>query len=196
MAVNPLSNEKELLAKIANRDQHAFKIIFDHYRPLVYTFSLKYLKSTLQAEEAVQEIFLKIWRLENRLLEINDLENFILTVSRNKSIDMLRRMKLEVKHVVEFESGFEVSSNDTEEAILLKDTKKILDEAIALLPPQQKLVYTLCHVEGRKQEDVAKELQLSPETIKRHSKLALKFIRNYLDSNTELSIILIILKLI
>jgi RNA polymerase sigma-70 factor (ECF subfamily) len=113
MANNSLLNESELLAKIAEGDQRAFKIVYDRYRPQVYTFSLKYLKSTVQAEEVVQEIFLKIWRLKERLLEINDIESFILTIARNKSFDLLRKMKLEAKYMAEIDSGIEMQSNAT-----------------------------------------------------------------------------------
>ncbi len=196
MATKPLHNEQELLANIAIGDQNAFRVIYDHYRPLVYTFSLKYLKQAEQAEEVVQETFLKLWRLGEQLLQVNNLESYILTMSRNRCLDFLRRMKLEAMHLQPITDDVDDYTNDTEEAILLKDTKRVLDEAVALLPPQQQLVYTLCHIQGRRQDEVAKELQLSPETVKRHMKLALKFLRQYMGTHTDITIILIILKII
>lgn len=48
MAIKSLHNEQELLANVANRDQNAFRIVYNQYRPLVYSFSLKYLKSAEQ----------------------------------------------------------------------------------------------------------------------------------------------------
>lgn len=196
MAFKPLQNEQELLAKIAKGNQNAFRIIYDHYRPLIYSFSLKYVKSPEQAEEIVQETFLKLWRLGVQLLKVNNLESYLLTMSRNRCMDFLRRIKLEAAHIESITGGIDVYTNDTEESILLRDTKKILDEAVALLPPQQQKVYKLCHIEGRKQDEVAKELQLAPETVKRHMKLALKFLRQYVGTRTDIAIILIILKII
>jgi len=195
MSITKHPDESELLVKIAGRDQRAFKMIYDHYRPLVYSFALKYLKSAEQSEEVVQEVFLKIWRLQDQLLTIHTLDSYILTMTRNRSFDFLRRMKLEFVHMEPLSFHIDHSSNDTEEGILLRDTKRVLDAGIALLPPQQRLVYTLCHIEGKKHEDVASELQLSPETVKRHMKLALKFLRSYLGKHTDISAILIILKL-
>lgn len=195
MAVRSFVNESELLRQIANGDQRAFKLIFDRYRPQIYTFSLKYLKSELQAEELVQEVFLKLWRLEDRLTTIKDLENYLLTLSRNKSFDMLRRMKLEARSMEPL-GDWDRLTNDTEEEILLNDTRKVLNDGIALLPPQQKQVYQLCHQEGLKYEEVAAKLNLSPQTVHRHMKLALHFLRDYLSKHTDVAAILIILKLL
>lgn len=195
MAILPIIDEVELLAKIAVGDQYAFKIIYDHYRSQVFTFSLKYLKSTLQAEELVQEVFLKLWKLEGRLLEIKNLENFILTLSRNKAFSMLRRMKLEAKKIDTISDYDDYSVNDTEEGIMLNDIRQLLDKGISLLPPKQKLVYELCHQDGLKYEQAAKVLDVSPETIKTHMKLALRFLRNYLIKYTDLAILFVLLRL-
>lgn len=196
MTIKPLDNEQQLLTNMAQGDQNAFRKIYDHYRPLVYGFSLKYLKSPEQAEEVVQETFLKLWRFGEGLLDIKQLDSYMLTMSRNRCMDVLRRMKLEAMHIEPLTDDLDSYTNETEERILLNDTKKLLDEAIAQLPPQQRLVYTLCHIQGRRQDEVAKELQLSPETVKRHMKLALKFLREYLGTHTAITIILIILKII
>ncbi len=196
MIKHPPHLEAEWLAQIANRDHRAFKTVYDHYRPLIYSFALKYLKSSEPAEEVVQEVFLKFWRMEHSLLDIGNLNNFLLTMTRNRALDVLRRMKLERTYAFPLEAASEELSHDTEEAILLRDTKKVLDDAVALLPPQQQLVYTLCRIEGLKHEEAAKRLELSPETVKRHMKLALKFLRSYAGSRTDITVILIILKLL
>ncbi|TCC98460.1 RNA polymerase sigma factor [Pedobacter hiemivivus] len=195
MPISALNNETELLARISNRDESAFKVIYELYRAQVFTFALKYLRSTLQAEELVQEVFLKLWKLEKRLLEINDLENYILTLSRNKSFSMLRRMKLEAKNIEPLADYQDFPINDTEEEILLNDARQLLNKGILLLPPKQKLVYELCHQEGLKYDQAAKILNVSPETIKTHMKLALRFLRHYLSKNTDMAILLILFRL-
>ena len=191
-----LAEELQLLSKIAEGDHHAFKLFYDHYRSLVYNFALKYLRSPELAEEAVQEIFLKLWRQGTRLKEINNPEHYLMSVSRNRCIDLLRQMRIESIHMQQLSANKQTElTNETEEQLILRETRKILEEGIALLPPQQKLVYTLCHTEGRKQIEVASELQLSPNTVKRHMKLSLKFLRDYMTYHTDITIIIIILKL-
>lgn len=189
-------SEKELLDKISGQDQYAFKLIFDAYRPQVYTFALKHLKSSLQAEEAVQEVFLKLWRLEDRLKEVRDLENFLLTLTKNKSLDMLRRMKLEAKNFGEMPEDYEGESNDTEDLVLLNETRRILDKGVTLLPKQQQLVYELRNQQGLDMEQIAKKLDISPITAQRHLNMALTFLRTYVRNHTDVAAIIIILKLL
>lgn len=196
MATYPLSNEQELLFGIARGEERAFKTVYYHYCPLVYAFSLKYLKSHDRAEEVVQEIFLKLWRMGQQLRQIKNLENFLLAMSRNRSIDHLRQMKLETVHQDFLRHEIGDYCNSTEEVILLKETNKIVEKGITLLPTQQKLVYTLCRTEGRPHSEVARELQLSPETVKRHMKLALRFLRSYVASHTDLTLMLVVFNLI
>jgi RNA polymerase sigma factor (sigma-70 family) len=86
--------------------------------------------------------------------------------------------------------------NDTEEEVLMKDIRNVLDKAVDLLPLQQKQVYKLCQQQGLKYEEAAERLQLSPLTVQTHMKRALKSVRAYVQSNTDIVIILIILKLL
>ncbi|MNY10648.1 ECF RNA polymerase sigma factor SigE [compost metagenome] len=79
---------------------------------------------------------------------------------------------------------------------MLKDTKELLQSGINLLPPQQKLVYQLCHQEGLKYEEVAEKLNLSPLTVKSHMQHALRFLRAYVVKNGDLAIAFLLLKIL
>jgi RNA polymerase sigma-70 factor (family 1) len=195
MAVKNLFNETELLDKIAKGDQRAFKIIYERYHQKIYIFSLWYLKSELDAEEVVQEIFLKLWLLGEEIAQIRNLEIYLRTLTRNRSLDGLRRKALELKAEKKRDSDWQEGHNDTEEQILLNDTKRVLQEAIDQLPKQQKLVYQLCSQDGLKNDEVAKQLNLSPLTVRTHMKLAQRFLRNYVVAHTEVAALLIILKI-
>jgi RNA polymerase sigma-70 factor (ECF subfamily) len=116
-------------------------------------------------------------------------------VARNLAIDLLRRKELAYKAEKDLGAGWNESHNDTEEQVLLNDTRKVLEAAIELLPEQQRLVYKLCHQEGLKYHEVAKKLNLSTHTVQSYMKLALRFLRNYISSHTDVAVILIIFKL-
>ena len=195
MSERYLYNESDLLNKIASGDSRAFAIVYEHYRKRIYTVSLQYLRSETQAEDAVQEIFLKLWRLEDHLKAVKNLEAYLMQLTKYKCLNMLRRVKLESLHIEPMPEEFDAVDSDTEDQILLNDTRKVVNDGIALLPPQQKLVYNLCHVEGMKYEEVAQKLQLSPETVRSHLKLALRFLRVYVSKHTDVAAILIILKM-
>lgn len=195
MVINALNDENELLRNIAAGNQSAFRVIYDRFRKKIYTFSLKMLKSELLAEEVVQEAFLKVWQLGDDITKITHLEAYLVILARNRSLDMLRRLELENKVERATAHNWQEGHNETEEQILLNDTRQILLAGIECLPPQQKLVYQLCHQEGLKYEEAAQRLNLSPLTVKKHMQLALQFLRNYIAKHTDIAVAVIILRL-
>lgn len=195
MRVNPFPNEQSALIKIAAGDHQAFREVYDFYYQPIYKYALHLLKSELLAEEIVQETFLKIWINRIRLTEILNLESYLVTIARNRSLDILRQSALRYRNDQTLKSTFEFSTNETEEQIILKDTRLILAEAIAQLPPQQRQVYELCKQQGLKYDEVARIMALSPLTVQSYMKIASRAVREYMDKNTDIIIIAIILRL-
>lgn len=190
-----LLDEQDLLEKISIGDIKAFGLIYERYYNHIYTFSLQLLKKDVLAEEVVQEAFLKLWRQGYKLKEVRNLEAFLVTIARNRALDILRKTKLEIKTAEQYHHEWCEMHNETEESITLKETKQILDDAIQRLPRQQMLVYQLCHQQGLKYEEAAKELNLSVFTVQSYMKLALKNLRKQLAGHKELTVLFIILKL-
>ncbi len=195
MAVAALYQDHELLERVARGDERAFDLIYHAYSKKVYLFALKTLQSETLAEEVVQEVMLKVWKMGEELLKINSLEAYLRTVSRNISLNVLRRQEVESRADQLMAVNWTESHNDTEEQVLLNDTRKILNDAINLLPEQQREVYKLCRQQGLKYDEVAQQLNLAPSTVATHMKLALRFLRVYLQKNTDLAVLLIIFKL-
>lgn len=180
-----LENERSaheclLLQKIADGDETAFKVIFDSYRKKVYSYALKIIKSQVAAEDVLLDVFLKIWQHRD-LTEVKNLESYLKITTRNTTLKVLRRRQLELRVNEEMCRTWHEEQYETEQAIDLNDTSHILQEAIGLLPPQQKLVYTLCREEGLKYSEAAERLSLSPLTVKTHMQHALRFLRKYLS---------------
>lgn len=196
MAGRNLSEERELLAKIAEGDQMAFKKIYDTYFSRTYAFSFYVLHSRELAQEVVQEVMLKLWQMGFEVLDIQNLEAYLKTLAKRRAIDVLRRRELEKRIEKQMQSGWEEEHNETEQAIVLNETRKIIEEGISLLPHQQRLVYQLCRQSGMKYEEVAEQLNIAPGTVQKHMKLALKFLRLYVQDRSDLAVLLIIFKLL
>ena len=195
MAVKPLFDDLLLLQRIAEGDQNAFRMIYNRYSKKVYLFALRILNSENEAEVVMQEIMLKIWQRED-LSQIVNLEAYLKISSRNYCYNVFRREKRQARATSEFKKEWVEDHNETEERILLNDTQRILSDAVNLLPPQQKIVYQLCHQEGLKYEEAAQRLNLSTLTVQSYMKLALRFLRNHMSKHTGNAALLIIFKLL
>ena len=163
-----------IIAQVAGGDQLAFRKLFDVYRNKVFTYAIRYLKSREQAEEIVQNVFLKIWLKRDSLIEIKNFGGYLRTVTNNATLDALKKRASEYKHKNESLQEWSDLDNATEEAIFSKDAQSYVNQALDKLPKQQRLVYQMCHIEGLKQKEVAERLNISPLTVKVHLREAIK----------------------
>ncbi|SMC94161.1 RNA polymerase sigma factor [Pedobacter africanus] len=195
MVIKPLHEEAELLAKIAEGDQLAFKVIYDQYHRQVYNFAFKWIQEKESAQEIVQETMLYLWQLGHKLKDIHNLEAYLKTIAKRKAIDVFRTKVLQEKSVRVLATAYIDGHNDTEEGILMREARNILAEGISQLPAQQQQVYRLCQQQGLKYEEAARQLGISHGTVQTHMKLALKFLRTHVLKNTDVAALLVILKL-
>jgi len=174
-----LLNETELLARIAGGDEHAFRVVFEHYQQLTFTFAQKITRSNSHAEEIVQDIFLKIWFNRNHLQDIENFGGYLNKLVRNHALNLLRHEAVVSR--VKTELGLNSTENDlgTQQKLDYKETKKLLDDIVSKLPEQQRRVYALCHFEGLKYDEAAAQLNISTDTVHYHMKRALATIREH-----------------
>ncbi len=183
-----LSDERVLLEKIAGGDEDAFRVLFNAYRNLVYTYALRILQSKDAAEDVVQDVFLKLWLKKHDLPEISVVDAYLPIVTRNHILKILRRKGIETQTLGAAGQHPNDYHNETQDLIEYNDTKRILEHAIDKLPPRQQMVYRLCHREGLSYDEAALRLGISSLTVKTHMQQALRSIRHFLKNNTDVGI--------
>jgi len=183
-----LTDEKLILDKISGGDQQAFGSLFNFYKNKVYGYALSILQSEIQAEEIVQDVFIKLWIKRAQMSDIDNFGGFLRTLVKNDTLNALKKIANEQKQHQIIQLEHSDIDFGTEDSIQFKETKQILALAIEKLPPQQKLVYNLCNVEGLKQKDVAEKLNISTSTVKTHLRDAVKSIKFYLNNHDEMKI--------
>lgn len=176
----PLTNENDLLTRLANGDERAFSAIFHHYRHKIYSYAFHLSGDAAQADELVQETFLKVWLHRDKLPHILRFDNWLFTVARNQVFDMLKGMAREAAFRRQVAGLAEPGANSVEDQMLSRENETRLREALDKLPPQQKLIFTLSRHRGLKHEEIADQLKISRHTVKTHLVQALKTLRGVL----------------
>jgi RNA polymerase sigma-70 factor (family 1) len=185
--------DQNLLAQIAAGDEHAFRVLFDAQSSRVYGYALKLTRSQDLAEEVVQDVFMKIWINRANICEIQNIEAYLITFTRNHTFNALKRVAIEEAAKARLSRKLEEAHHETEEAVNFSESQNILNKALDRLPPQQRLVYSLCHEEGLKYEEVAQRLNISRLTVKAHMQQALRTLRSHFSGFA--TVILIVLPL-
>jgi RNA polymerase sigma-70 factor (ECF subfamily) len=180
-----LHNENALLERVAQGDESAFRIVFDHYRDAIFAFSLKVTRHESIAEEIVQDVFLKIWINRSGLGDVRNFADFLYIIARNHTFNSLRSLARERKLLIDTSADLQIAGVSTEAIIVQRDYDRLLLQAVAQVPPQQKLVYTLGRQQGLSREEIAAQLHISPGTVKVHMAQALRTLRAYFKNHPD-----------
>lgn len=192
MALYDTYSDNDLFILISRGNESAFTEIFHRYDKRLFPFVLKMVKTEAIAEEIIQEIFIKLWVNRNKLAAIDRPDAYLLTIAFNHTLDQIKKGIKERKMLHELAGRLknEVSYN-TEDTLLLRGSIALVEQAVDQLPPQQKRVYTLSRQQGLKNEEIAKTLAISPNTVRNHLAEALRSIRFYLEEREQIRISLI-----
>ncbi|MBS1602830.1 MAG: RNA polymerase sigma-70 factor, partial [Bacteroidetes bacterium] len=170
--------EKSLLGLVARGDESAFHTLYTHHRNHVYGIALRLLQSASLAEDVLQEVFLKIWIGREKLPEINCFRAYLNTITRNHIYNTLRKQAYE-ELLLERLLPLQMASlrGTALDDISYRELREDLQRVIETLTPQQKRVFELSRMEGLKHEDIARQLNVSRETVKKHVSEALRMVR-------------------
>jgi len=169
-------DEGELLRQIAAGSEEAFRAVFYQYRGKLYSYILKIANSEAAAEDAVHDVFLKIWEGREKLPQIQNLTSYLFRIARNHAINGFRRMAKETLILAELRRQ-NVASFQTIDPITQKEIRTFIQDAVAKLSPQQRKVFILSRQDGLKHEEIAQKLGISINTVRVHMSEALRFLR-------------------
>jgi len=143
-------------------------------------------KSGADAEEIVQESFLKLWINRASLPAIDNPGNYIYTIARNKTIDHIRKVGRDQKLLDQVWSNMSGADHSMEEQLRMQEYQQLVDQALAQLPVQKQTVFRLSREQGLSHDAIAARLGLSRSRINNILVETLKFIKNYLRQHAAL----------
>jgi RNA polymerase sigma-70 factor (ECF subfamily) len=176
-------NEPELLLRISQGDAWAFRQIFNAYSRQVYSLCIKLTKDAEQAKDLTQEIFARLWTKREQLSGVYHFKGFLSTMALNLIRNHLRKKVLAPDNEAYLTGYFRESAPSPDRAMEFKELQVMLQEAVDHLPPQLNRSFVLSRMAGLSHAEIARQMELSPLTVKSHITRALAFIRDYLEQN-------------
>lgn len=172
-------DEIALLKRLRHGDTDAYMQLYNHYHPALYNYVLRFIKIPEMAEDTLQEVFLKLWSIRERINPELSFGAYLYRISRNHVFKLLK--KIAADDVLRIRAMLEIknTTEDADNKVRWNQYQQLLQSAISQLPPQRKKVFKLCREEGKTYEEVSNELSISRNTIKEHMVLAVKSIKEY-----------------
>ena len=171
--------EETVWKKIQQKKIEAFECYYQEHYKSFFLMAYKYLKDSSQAEEIVNDVFLKIWEDGSKINIETSLKSYLYRSIINRCINLIHKNKKEQVKRVELnslpEEGYELKQIEETELQLR------LYAAIDKLPDQCKKVFEMSWFEDLKQQEIADKLGISIKTVKNHITLALKQLNKSMD---------------
>jgi len=156
------------------------------FKDKVFRLAKRLLVSRDEAEDATQELYLKLWKNKEKLAEYNNVEAFAMTMTKNYCLDQLkakRSANLKLIH-----SNYKDHSISLQKDIELKDSVGRVHELIAALPEKQKIIIQLRDIENYEFEEIGKILDLKATAVRVALSRARKTIRQQLTKQDNYGI--------
>ncbi len=190
-------NEKELIFRIAEGDEDAFRQVFDHYRSNIYTTILRLTGDAWLAEELMQDTFLKAWLKRSELPALDNFGGWLYTIGERLTLNALRNAERMANQTQDWELQLrEISVTEGSRTLEEKEFEELLHSAITRLPERQQQTYRLVRQLGLRREEAARQLGVSPETVKSNLEQAMRSIRAFCLARMDITSGLVIFYLI
>lgn len=179
MASQEQDTISKLIEQVKNDSSFAFQVLFERYSAKIYHFALGYLKNKDDAEEIVQEVFLKIWKSREKLETSKSFESFLFTIAKNAILNTIRKSKYEQSYLsyAKLHPGKNIL---LDEELDFNELKRAYNKSIEKLPARQKEIFLLRREKNLSNAEVAKEMGISVKTVENQMTSALAHIKGSL----------------
>ena len=171
-----------LLSQVGLGSRPAFGTLYDMTSAKLFGVCLRILRDRAEAEDAVQEVYIKIWHNATRFQQAEASPmSWLIAIARNQSIDKLRSRRAPA---FELEDAIEVQDNapGPEASLLAKDEKSKIDLCIDKLPKDRARAVRAAYVEGYSYLELATRYQLPLNTLRTWLRRSLISLRECLES--------------
>jgi len=158
-------------------DQKAYRKVFEYFFPIVLRYAYSKCKNMEDAEEITQETFTQLYLNREKVRSEDDLYPYLFVIVKRLCISHFRQLVSQSHRMQGAQQEWTSISYTTEEHMDFAELSRILEQIIAVLPPQQQQVYRLSKIEHMPQQDIAEQMSISRNTVRNHLLSATKVVR-------------------
>lgn len=181
-------NDKELLQLITGGSDDAFSMLYRRYWEELFVTAARALRDRDAAEDVVQDVFLSVWSRRKELKIEGALAAYLHTSVRYKAIHYIEKNITRRDYLALLA---DVSVNfllpNAVVNLQVKELQQIIENAVNVMPPKMQQAYRLSRQQQLSHKEIAEQMNVSAETVKKHIQHALRLIKSAL----QYSIILI-----
>ncbi len=181
MEDNKIHNDKILLNELQNGLSLAFQVLFDKYSRKIYAFSFSYLNNSEEAEEIVQEVFLKIWKAREEISTEKSFDSYLFTIAKNAILNTIRKSNYH-KSFVEYTKLHPEKNTLLDDELNFNELQQAYEKSVKKLPVRRQEIFRLSRDKGFTNAEIAKKMGISVKTVENQMTSAIADIKRSLQS--------------
>jgi RNA polymerase sigma-19 factor, ECF subfamily len=190
-----IDNSDSIIDRLKNGDRTVFEELYREYYIRLCYYCIKYVDRIEDAEEIVQDIFVKLWE-KHEELEINSsISAYLHRAVQNYALNFLSKQKVKDKYILVQDRNLYEAFDDGLVKLEEEELRKILKKAILELPEKRREIFELSRFDGMKNSKIATQLSISVKTVETQMTKALKYLRIVLKDYVPMSLIALALNL-
>lgn len=181
--------EKDLIVRLKDGDQTAFELLFHFYYSGLVLFSTQFTTDRNEAEEIVQDFFVKFWQRHAQISLTESLKSYFFLSVKNSSLNFLKHKKVEETYIRKMTEMADRHLAYDPDLYVDSELQEKVKQAIDLLPEKCREVFVMSRLRGMRNDDIAAELNISKRTVETQISKALKVLRVELKDYVALLIL-------
>jgi len=177
MSVYDSYSDVELTGLLRQGDLAAFTAIHRRYYGVLYSHAYKRLSDREEVKDILQELFTCIWNNKETISFNVNLKAYLYTSVRNRVLNVFKHQKIRSDYVTSFENFLTNNGPAPDETLRIKELIAIIDAEVTALPPQMRRIFEMSRNASLSHQEIAKELNISPLTVKKQVNNSLKILR-------------------
>lgn len=162
-----------------------FERMYRDYFTRTLFFARQYLSDPEEARDIAQETFLTLWEKRAEIRPDLSIQAFILTITRHKCLNALRKKIAEQKYsdsltARETMADYSALADDTFDTVQMQELERLIGQALSELPEKTRTIHTMSRDQEMTYEEIAQKIGLSVKSVEYHMSKALAHMRNKL----------------
>jgi RNA polymerase sigma-70 factor (ECF subfamily) len=169
--------DRLLVSQLKEGSKDAYQLLFNRYAPRIFAFALSYLKRREDAEELLQEIFLRLWEIRATLDDSKNIKSLLFKICINLIYDFIRRKNIEQAYLAFAGNNDQSNADSTWHEVIYHDMLMLMNRLVETMPDQRRLIFRLSKEDGLSNDEIAIRLQLSKRTVENQLYRAISYLR-------------------
>lgn len=170
-------SDTELIDQLRAGQPAALTEIHSRYYAALYTHAYKRFPYREEVRDILQELFTYLWDHRETLYLTTGIPAYLFTSVRNRLLKVHRHQKVRGLYAASLQDFMDQGEDTTYEKLQEKELLNMIEQEVASLPPQMRLIFELSRNQDLSHSEIAKKLNLSPHTVRTQVRSALRILR-------------------